>query len=94
MRSLVESLKRLYKSGKVSAEKIKGMKILTEEEKRVWLGENRFRLYIDDFGLYFVSDTIRRDYRRTRRNYYGGITCRRIRTLFQSSVDFPEYNAQ
>lgn len=34
MRSLVESLKRLYKSGKVSAEKIKGMKILTEEEKR------------------------------------------------------------
>ena len=67
---------------------------LTEEEKRVWLGENRFRLYIDDFGLYFVSDTIRRDYRRTRRNYYGGITCRRIRTLFQSSVDFPEYNAQ
>ena len=47
-----------------------------------------------NFGLYFVSDTIRRDYRRTRRNYYGGITCRRIRTLFQSSVDFPEYNAQ
>lgn len=43
MRSLVESLKRLYKSGKksgkVSAEKIKGMKILTEEEKRYILGE-------------------------------------------------------
>lgn len=38
MRSLVESLKRLYKSG-VSAEKIKGMKILTEEEKRYILGE-------------------------------------------------------
>jgi hypothetical protein len=39
MRSLVESLKRLYKSGKVSAEKIKGMKILTEEEKRYILRE-------------------------------------------------------
>lgn len=40
MRSLVESLKRLHKSsGKVSAEKIKGMKILTEEEKRYILGE-------------------------------------------------------
>ena len=39
MRSLVESLKRPYKSGKVSAEKIKGMKILTEEEKRYILGE-------------------------------------------------------
>lgn len=40
MRSLVESLKRLYKSGKVSAEKIKGMKILAEEEeKRYILGE-------------------------------------------------------
>lgn len=39
MRSLVESLKRLYKNGKVSAEKIKGMKILAEEEKRYILGE-------------------------------------------------------
>ena len=39
MRSLVESLKRLYKSGRVSAEKIKGMKVLTEEEKRYILGE-------------------------------------------------------
>lgn len=39
MRSLVESLKRLYESGKVSTEKIKGMKILTEEEKRYILGE-------------------------------------------------------
>lgn len=39
MRSLVESLKRLYKSGKVSVEKIKGMKVLTEEEKRYILGE-------------------------------------------------------
>lgn len=39
MRSLVECLKRLYKSGKVSAEKIKGMKVLTEEEKRYILGE-------------------------------------------------------
>lgn len=39
MRSLVESLKRLYKSGKVSPEKIKGMKILTKEEKRYILGE-------------------------------------------------------
>ena len=39
MRSLIESLKRMYKSGKVSAEKIKGMKILTEEEKRYILGE-------------------------------------------------------
>lgn len=40
MRSLVESLKRLYNNNeKVSAEKIKGMKILTEEEKRYILGE-------------------------------------------------------
>ena len=43
MRSLVESLKRLYKSGKVSAEKIKGMKILTEEEKRYILGEKKIK---------------------------------------------------
>nr|DAW97414.1 MAG TPA: hypothetical protein [Bacteriophage sp.] len=40
MRSLVESLKRLYNNGrKVTAEKIKGMKILTEEEKRYILGD-------------------------------------------------------
>lgn len=41
MRSLVESLKRLYNNGKgkVTAEKIKGMKVLTEEEKRYILGE-------------------------------------------------------
>lgn len=41
MRSLVESLKRLYNNnnGKVSAEKIKGMKALTEEEKRYILEE-------------------------------------------------------
>ena len=41
MRSLVESLKRLYNNGKgkVTAEKIKGMKVLKEEEKRYILGD-------------------------------------------------------
>ena len=49
MRSLVESLKRLYKSGKVSAEKIKGMKILAEEEKMVALR----RKYIKSKIVYY-----------------------------------------
>lgn len=41
MRTLVESLKRLYNNGKgrISAEKIKGMSSITDEEKRYILGD-------------------------------------------------------
>lgn len=38
MRILVESLKRMYKKGKVTKEKIENMSVLTEEEKRYILG--------------------------------------------------------
>lgn len=34
MRILVESLKRLYKSGKITYSKIKSMKALTDDEKQ------------------------------------------------------------
>lgn len=34
MRILVESLKRLYKSGKITSSKIKSMKSLTDDEKQ------------------------------------------------------------
>lgn len=34
MRILVESLKRMYRKGKITKEKIEGMSILTEEEKQ------------------------------------------------------------
>lgn len=39
MRILVESLKRMYEKGKIAKEKIEGMLILTEEEKKYILGE-------------------------------------------------------
>lgn len=39
MRILVESLKRMYKAGKVTREKIEGMSVLTEAEKKYILGE-------------------------------------------------------
>lgn len=41
MRILAESLKRLYEGGKkITAEKIKNMKTLTEDEKRYILGDD------------------------------------------------------
>lgn len=40
MRILVESLKRLYKSGKITSSKIKSMKALTDEEKQYILDEH------------------------------------------------------
>lgn len=39
MRTLVESLKRLYKSGKITSSKIKSMKVLTDKEKQYILDE-------------------------------------------------------
>ena len=39
MRTLVESLKRLYKSGKITSSKIKSMKVLTDKEKQYNLDE-------------------------------------------------------
>lgn len=43
MRTLVESLKRLYNnSKKITADKIKDMSVLTEEEKRYILGTEFF----------------------------------------------------
>lgn len=40
MRTLAESLKRLYKSGKITSTKIKSMKTLTDEEKQYILDEH------------------------------------------------------
>ena len=39
MRTLVESIKRLYKSGKITSSKIKSMKVLTDKEKQYILDE-------------------------------------------------------
>lgn len=38
MRILVESLRRMYKSGKIAKEKVENMKVLTDVEKQYILG--------------------------------------------------------
>lgn len=38
MRILVESLKRMYVSGKITKEKVENMKVLTDTEKQYILG--------------------------------------------------------